>query len=316
MEENYILLKFISSADKSNKKKYLKDFLNGSLYMNTLNYFWNEYYLELAKKRRYAEANGIPFPDKIDMSEHILSEGQADLFEGVVCNLSADKLKMDENFKSALMTDICLRAKGFGYANTLCFYRLMYEEYMQWGLSNYIYQISERMNNFGEYVVVIDKPEELISKIEKAVKRENYKFICGPVKYRKPKLNGKSARDGYSMTVKMDDMINLRDYSSSILNNRTCFDKMDKFSWQNEWRVILYRGEKSVEPYRLEIGNIRDICHWITIDNLENEIKCCLENGVIKNKINGYYGNASKDEVRELFCELGENKAELLAVIG
>ena len=39
MEENYILLKFISSADKSNKKKYLKDFLNGSLYMNTLNYF-------------------------------------------------------------------------------------------------------------------------------------------------------------------------------------------------------------------------------------------------------------------------------------
>lgn len=287
MEENYILLKFISSADKSNKKKYLKDFLNGSLYMNTLNYFWNEYYLELAKKRRYAEANGIPFPDKIDMSEHILSEGQADLFEGVVCNLSADKLKMDENFKSALMTDISLRAKGFGYANTLCFYRLMYEEYMQWGLRNYIYQISERMNNFGEYVVVIDKPEELISKIEKAVKRENYKFICGPVKYRKPKLNGKSARDGYSMTVKMDDMINLRDYSSSILNNRTCFDKMDKFSWQNEWRVILYRGEKSVEPYRLEIGNIRDICHWITIDNLENEIKCCLENGVIKNKING-----------------------------
>lgn len=43
----------------------------------------------------------------------------------------------------------------------------MYEEYMQWGLRNYIYQISERMNNFGEYVVVIDKPEELISKIEK-----------------------------------------------------------------------------------------------------------------------------------------------------
>lgn len=80
----------------------------------------------------------------------------------------------------------------------------------------------------------------------------------------------------------MDDMINLRDYSSSILNNRTCFDKMDKFSWQNEWRVILYRGEKSVEPYRLEIGNIRDICHWVTIDNLENEIKCCLEMVLLK----------------------------------
>ena len=30
MKENYILLKFISSADKSNKKKYLKDFLSGN----------------------------------------------------------------------------------------------------------------------------------------------------------------------------------------------------------------------------------------------------------------------------------------------
>lgn len=39
MNEDYILLKFISSADKCNRKKYLKDFLNGSLYMNTLNYF-------------------------------------------------------------------------------------------------------------------------------------------------------------------------------------------------------------------------------------------------------------------------------------
>lgn len=49
---DYILLKFISSADKCNRKKYLKDFLNGSLYMNTLNYFWNEYYRDSQNKKQ------------------------------------------------------------------------------------------------------------------------------------------------------------------------------------------------------------------------------------------------------------------------
>ena len=59
MNEDYILLKFISSADKCNRKKYLKDFLNGSLYMNTLNYFWNEYYRDSQKKSKRKEENVI-----------------------------------------------------------------------------------------------------------------------------------------------------------------------------------------------------------------------------------------------------------------
>ena len=43
---NYILLKFIS------QKSYVDDFLNGSLYMNSLYYFWNEYpFKEAAAKR-------------------------------------------------------------------------------------------------------------------------------------------------------------------------------------------------------------------------------------------------------------------------
>ena len=42
----YILLKFMS------EKNYLKDFLDGHLYMNSLYYFWNQYILDLAKKNR------------------------------------------------------------------------------------------------------------------------------------------------------------------------------------------------------------------------------------------------------------------------
>lgn len=45
----YILLKFMS------EKNYLKDFLDGHLYMNSLYYFWNQYILDLAKKNRGLE---------------------------------------------------------------------------------------------------------------------------------------------------------------------------------------------------------------------------------------------------------------------
>ena len=114
MNEDYILLKFISSADKCNRKKYLKDFLNGSLYMNTLNYFWNEYYRDSQNKKQEEGGNVI------DTSNWILPEGQKDVFEGVIGTIKGNKFSNDNDLQKALMSDLYLRAKGFGYCNTLC----------------------------------------------------------------------------------------------------------------------------------------------------------------------------------------------------
>ena len=93
MNEDYILLKFISSADKCNRKKYLKDFLNGSLYMNTLNYFWNEYYRDSQNKKQEEGGNVI------DTSNWILPEGQKDVFEGVIGTIKGNKFSNDNEQK-------------------------------------------------------------------------------------------------------------------------------------------------------------------------------------------------------------------------
>ena len=131
MNEDYILLKFISSADKCNRKKYLKDFLNGSLYMNTLNYFWNEYYRDSQNKKQEEGGNVI------DTSNWILPEGQKDVFEGVIGTIKGNKFSNDNDLQKALMSDLYLRAKGFGYCNTLCFYKLKYQYEVIWRLCDY-----------------------------------------------------------------------------------------------------------------------------------------------------------------------------------
>ena len=309
MKEEYILLKFISNADKYNKKKYLKDFLNGSLYMNTLNYFWNEYYLDLQKKTMENTSTS-------DISRGILPEEQKDFFEGVVGTIKGNEFTNNNDLNTALMSDIYLRAKGFGYCTTLCFYKLKYQYNTIRGLNGASYDINKNMESFGDYVIIIDNQLELLERIRKAVEREKYKFLCGSVKYRTPKLEGRLARKGNSVTLKVNEEFDLKEYSNYITNEKNCFDKIDKFSYQNEWRIVLYRGIKTYEPYRLEIGNIRDICHWVKAEDLDTELQIYFNNYKAKSTCLGEFGNCTKDELRNLFCTLGDDKVDVLAVIG
>ena len=113
---NHLLLKFISS------EAFVKDFLDGSLYMNSLYYFWNEYPMrEAAEKREdYFEKHPDINPEEVIMPiEYILNPAQADMFEGTVgFSNSVDFVK--EDIGDHLLTDIILRAVGFQYCDTLC----------------------------------------------------------------------------------------------------------------------------------------------------------------------------------------------------
>ncbi len=64
--------------------------------MNCLDYFWNEYEAERARRK---EMGAVP--------------GQMDLFEGVYCTCDVDMFGFGKEFESALVTDISLRAEGY-----------------------------------------------------------------------------------------------------------------------------------------------------------------------------------------------------------
>ena len=168
MYPTHILLKFIS------QEKFLNDFLSGSLYMNSLYYFWNEFVLESVKKGK-----------RIPLAELAKNEvyGQADLFEGTI-----ETSEIDETNEIAehIKMDVCCRAVGYGYCNILSFYKLVLKT-VPFGFS---YQLNNNMKFLGNYVAIIKDKDEFLRRINSKAEQEGFKFITGNVTYKQPMRNG------------------------------------------------------------------------------------------------------------------------------
>lgn len=274
------LLKFIS------KKKYLEDFLNGKLYMNSLNYFWE---------------NGF--------------DEQKDIFEGVVSTVPVkDMYAFPIGFQSIQACDYRFRAEGYRYCNVLCFYKLRYS--MNGPFVNYTY--SKNMSQFGEYVVFITNESEFLRRVQKAAEKRDFKFLCGDVRYHQLKKDGSPTKEGNQMILKASerlfDIAELEQRGLHIVI-RDCFDKSIKYREQQEWRIALYRGKKDTDACYLEVGDLSDIVRWFTVEQFETEINRHANQYGYSN-LEGWYGNISRKDMRARFCTLGDCKTSLFATIG
>lgn len=300
----HILLKFIS------QKKFLIDFLDGKLYMNSLYYFWNQGAVDEAQKRREQALKDNPNLDPETYTVPITGgpgSGQIDLFEGVVNTVPSKDTSLPDDFKSHMQMDMIYRSVGMGYCNVLCFYKMDYELVSN-GMA-YRYYLGD-MKEFGEYVIVIDDKAEFLRRVNKAAEKQGLKYLCGTVMYKKPKLNGGVAKKGHSVVLKCDEKVDIQGGTGDA------FVKMDNYAYQSEWRIALYRGVKDTQAYTLEIGDIRDIVHWVRNESLDAEIKSMFQHKTVKKTDDCWYGNIDRKELRELFYQLGDNKAEMMMVIG
>lgn len=303
---NHLILKFIS------EKQYATDFLNGNLYMNSLYYFWNEYPLLVAKqkKEKYITEHPEVNSDEIVIPiEYKLSPGQADLFEGTIGFSRSEIIKGD--FGKYMLTDEILRSTGFQYCNTLSFYRLDYSyepPFFNYDVPN--------LSEFGDYVVIIRDKGELQRRIGIASERENIDYLCGDIHYKALRCKGRETdlSDKPHLVMKADTLVDLNDYA--LTSKRDCFFKMDKYAWQKEWRVAIYRGVKDTGAYRLKIGDIRDIAECVSSKELVETLDKLLASDQIRPGGDGYYGNISRKEMKEKYYQLGDNKAELFFFLG
>lgn len=300
----HMLFKFIS------KKQYLKDFLDGKLYMNSLYYFWNEYAIDAAQERRDKEIKENHCLDANNYTVPIEGgpgPGQIDLFEGTVKTVASKDNDLPQYLDDSLMMDMVFRSVGMGYCNVLSFFRLDYE--IQYNGLTVEYYLGD-MKEFGDYVVIIDDKDEFLRRVNSAANKHEYKYLCGSVKYKTPTLNGEQVRSGHNIVLKCEDKYEIESGYGDA------FVKMEQYENQREWRIALYRGIKDTQAYSLEIGNIRDIVHWVKRENLHNEIESMFRKNQIKRSDSGWYGNVGRSELRKLFYKLGDNKAEKLIVIG
>jgi hypothetical protein len=131
-------------------------------------------------------------------------------------------------------------------------------------------------------------------------------------------LNGEPGHQGSQIHLFIKDRyFTLDELKKMGLNIKRwdCFDKGCQYRGQNEWRIVLYRGEKSTVAYKLEVGDLSDIIRWFPIDQFQKNIG---ENVNLygMSDLKGWYGNIHRDEMREAFYELGERKTTMFATIG
>lgn len=276
----HCLIKYFS------EKKYLEEFVSGQLYMNTLDYFWN---------------NGF--------------EEQKDIFEGVVCTVPVrDFNAFPMGFQSIQACDYRFRAEGYKYCNVLCFYKMNFS--INGPFVNCEYDAN--MEKFGKYVAFIANEREFLRRVETAAKNEKFQVLCGDVRYHKQMLNGQPGHQGNQMYLSIKDRyftieeLQSRGYS---IKQRDCFDKGDQYQTQNEWRVALYRGEKSTAAYKLNVGDLSDIVHWFPIEKFQSEIPKNVNRYGLSD-FEGWYGNVSRKEMREAFYELGDRKTAMFSTVG
>lgn len=311
---NYILLKFISN------EKFLHDFLNGSLYMNTLYYYWNQYAIDKAQERWDRDLKNNPDLDPNNYRVPIKGgpgPGVIDLFEGTVGTERLADSNIPDMLKGHAQTDLVYRSVGMGYCNILCFYKMDYEVLEGEGADilrmrgiPVKYYLGD-MHEFGDYAVIIDDLDELIGRIHKAVRSCGFKYSCGPVRYRKLTRNDKDPLLGHNVTLKEEALHDI----SNVKSRRDAFSKTEKYEYQREWRVVLYRGVKDKEPYRLEVGDLRDIVHWVKREDLDAEVKRIFMNREFKQPSSLWYGD-DRHEIRDLFYKLGDYKVERFVLIG
>ena len=95
MDRKHVLLRFFS------EKEYLDQFLQGSLYMNSMHYFLDEYKLEDAKRRKQEiiKKNPCLNPDKVCVSlENTAPKGQMDILEGTIGTAGSFSLGGEQEF--------------------------------------------------------------------------------------------------------------------------------------------------------------------------------------------------------------------------
>ena len=141
------------------EEKYLNDFLDGHLYMNSIGHFWSL---------------GQPHP-------------QDDLFEGVFETMSSVDLDkrygsdLTGAFGSHILLPVMNRLDGYQFVHILCFYMHEYDLQLQ-----QVTRIPESIKGLGKYAVRIKDVQTFVDLLFEKIKNEGLYGLMGPITYRKP----------------------------------------------------------------------------------------------------------------------------------
>ena len=269
------------------RQQWAEAFLDGHLYMSTLGFFWN---------------NG--------------NNEQTDYAEGACAEVPPDALGgFSKSFSEVQAEYVSIVPAGMQYCNVCCF-MMQVASIADKGMGA---SVSEPLDtlDLGEYLVVIDNPLELTRRVESAAQDLGYKCVMGPVEYRERTRTPRGRKAKRTMAMKTHEPLSpdliFPDGRPELTADM--FVKETKYQNQMEWRIALFREERTIEAYTLEVGSLRDICHLVRRSELGSETIDALYDRSSWLSCE-FYGNTTRENLRDSLIEFGEDGAYLIATVG
>lgn len=228
------------------KEEYKDGFLDGYLFMNTIDYF-----------RKYEEELDCNVADRFEALTGWLHPHDVIL----TLEVNGEKYTLNPEDMAAPTT---ISMKKHDNANVYCMTQLhshdvdmscVKGEEEEQLLKEY-FTLPKESENLGEYLVIIVNPVDFLERVKVAVQR----------------LVDKNEMQYYQAK----QVIYYDENSSSLTLSNDMdapFYKQSKYAHQSEFRLCLIRDNQVNEPFTLNIGSIRDIATEIRTEEFNNLIE-------------------------------------------
>lgn len=204
--------------------------------------------------------------------------------------------------------------RGAGYCNVCCFSCVLIK---QVDTRVDLIELPDPGLDLGSWIVVIDNPCELISRLRTAVLQLGYDFVAAPVEYRDSvQLNPfevvKSTMDLKSHNPLPAYMV----FPNGIPHfNAGVFVKNVRYANQAEWRIAVNRNERSYEPLILKLGDLTDIAHLTRRTELAEDLQR-VRGCSVPYLTRGCFGTKTSQELSQDLFELGKEEVFITLTIG
>lgn len=224
------------------KKEYAEQFLSGKLFCNSLNYFRTYPNCTLERKK-------------------LAEDKCTDLFEG-----SAQLLH--EYFPcKELLEYIC------------CDPHIVFSEYAKVHIccfSSVLDSLPKKMEQFGEWCVIINNFKIFEEKVRKAVNLQNkLYYLYGGVEYYEPTINQKRIKTSDNSIVLSVDGVRIffDETNPKAFIKRDAFCKFSRFKSQKEYRLLFYRDDFTTDSYVISVEDLNDCCVLLPVSEADGKIK-------------------------------------------
>lgn len=268
---------------------YAEQFLSGKIYMNTLGYF-------------YWHGNGA--------QRDPLEGAGASVHPGAFTNLPPS-LITSQNY------NVQVRPEGFRYCNVCCL-SMQIAQYVNAGYGVAL-ESPHPSVELGDALVVIDDIRVFLDRVIAACNNLGYRVVIGPVAYREVECLAGPGGSRHGLLFVNEESAPYDFYTSNPapVFDLDAFVKTHQYQVQMEWRIALYRGEKSIDAYTLDVGSLRDIAHVVHRRMLNVDgVQAIQRRTPWLPMPTGYFGNATRQELADLFFELGEREVTLALSVG